>query len=92
MLLTLNRLLIMLVVILFVCQAQAVANQDEEYLATLARSVTIYRDTYGVPHVFGRTDEALRKTSFARLVARLSCPAKELSKRIDRPTHWRSRG
>jgi acyl-homoserine lactone acylase PvdQ len=24
--------------------------------ATLARSVTIYRDTYGVPHVFGRTD------------------------------------
>lgn len=24
--------------------------------ARLARSVTIYRDTYGVPHVFGRTD------------------------------------
>ncbi len=24
--------------------------------AVLARSVTIYRDTYGVPHVFGRTD------------------------------------
>jgi acyl-homoserine-lactone acylase len=24
--------------------------------ATLARTVTIYRDTYGVPHVFGRTD------------------------------------
>lgn len=24
--------------------------------AKLARSVTIYRDTYGVPHVFGRTD------------------------------------
>ena len=23
---------------------------------TLARTVTIYRDTYGVPHVFGRTD------------------------------------
>src|ERR1051325_4024478 len=23
---------------------------------SLARNVTIYRDTYGVPHVFGRTD------------------------------------
>jgi acyl-homoserine lactone acylase PvdQ len=22
----------------------------------LAKNVTIYRDTYGVPHVFGRTD------------------------------------
>ena len=26
--------------------------------ARLASQVTIYRDTYGVPHVFGRTDEA----------------------------------
>src|SRR6476620_7624036 len=25
-------------------------------LERLARTVTIYRDTYGVPHVFGRTD------------------------------------
>jgi acyl-homoserine lactone acylase PvdQ len=25
---------------------------------TLARSVTIYRDTYGVPHVYGPTDAA----------------------------------
>src|SRR5574338_1011924 len=24
----------------------------------LARSVTIYRDSYGIPHVFGRTDAA----------------------------------
>lgn len=24
-----------------------------------ARSVTIYRDTYGVPHIFGRTDESV---------------------------------
>ena len=28
----------------------------QESPAKLARSVTIYRDTYGVPHVFGRTD------------------------------------
>lgn len=26
--------------------------------ADLARQVTIYRDTYGVPHVFGKTDAA----------------------------------
>ena len=25
----------------------------------LARSVTIYRDTFGVPHVYGRTDESV---------------------------------
>ena len=58
MLLTLNRLLITIFVVLFVCQFPVVANQDEEALARLARSVTIYRDTYGVPHVFGRTDES----------------------------------
>ena len=58
MLLTRNRLLITLLGILFVCVSNAVANQDEESLARLARSVTIYRDTYGVPHVFGRTDES----------------------------------
>lgn len=34
---------------LFFCHAHAVANP-------LARTVTIYRDIYGVPHVFGRTD------------------------------------
>jgi acyl-homoserine lactone acylase PvdQ len=28
----------------------------KETAAQLASSVTIYRDTYGVPHVFGRTD------------------------------------
>ena len=34
---------------MLLCHAHAVANP-------LARTVTIYRDTYGVPHVFGRTD------------------------------------
>ncbi|HEX5886561.1 MAG TPA: penicillin acylase family protein [Pyrinomonadaceae bacterium] len=29
---------------------------SDDSLTKLARSVTIYRDTYGVPHVFGRTD------------------------------------
>jgi acyl-homoserine-lactone acylase len=58
MLLTLNRLLVTIFVVLFVCEFHVVANQDEEALARLARSVTIYRDTYGVPHVFGRTDES----------------------------------
>ena len=40
--------MIMLVAFFF-CHAHAFANP-------LARNVTIYRDTYGVPHVFGRTD------------------------------------
>lgn len=34
--------------------AQSLPEADAS--AKLARSVTIYRDTYGVPHVFGRTD------------------------------------
>jgi len=32
------------------------ANKVSNSLENLARQVTIYRDTYGVPHVFGRTD------------------------------------
>ena len=43
-----SGLLLTILVALF-CSAQALANP-------LARNVTIYRDTYGVPHVFGRTD------------------------------------
>jgi hypothetical protein len=31
-------------------------NKISNSLENLARAVTIYRDTYGVPHVFGRTD------------------------------------
>src|SRR5215472_6942043 len=38
---------------LVVAQAQDRSNNSPEQLA---RTVTIYRDTYGVPHVFGRTD------------------------------------
>jgi acyl-homoserine-lactone acylase len=45
-----HSLLAILLVLCF-CHSHAVANSEE-----LARSVTIYRDTYGVPHVFGRTD------------------------------------
>src|SRR6185503_19879874 len=41
--------LLTIVIVLFMFEAQAVAKQ-------LAGTVTIYRDTYGVPHVFGRTD------------------------------------
>ena len=42
-------LVLTIFVALFCCQIWANANP-------LARNVTIYRDTYGVPHVFGRTD------------------------------------
>ena len=53
------RMLKLLLIILFVVtcasplvtHAQKSSNQEQ-----LARTVTIYRDTYGVPHVFGRTD------------------------------------
>jgi acyl-homoserine-lactone acylase len=41
-------------------QANAVAQKESaksgDSLSKLAGDVTIYRDTYGVPHVFGRTD------------------------------------
>src|SRR5215204_5768858 len=49
----LNSMLFTMLVILFFCHTHAVANDSP---AELARNVTIYRDTYGVPHVFGRTD------------------------------------
>jgi penicillin amidase len=42
---------LIILVALFVFHATVVANPEK-----LARAVTIYRDTYGVPHVFGRTD------------------------------------
>ena len=41
--------LILIILAASLCHAQATANP-------LARDVTIYRDTYGVPHVFGKTD------------------------------------
>lgn len=41
--------LILTILLALLCHAQATANP-------LARDVTIYRDTYGVPHVFGKTD------------------------------------
>src|SRR5688572_7224530 len=44
-------LLFTLLVTLFFCHVNTVANPQK-----LARDVTIYRDVYGVPHVFGRTD------------------------------------
>lgn len=39
------------ILLALLCQVQATANP-------LAKDVTIYRDIYGVPHVFGRTDAA----------------------------------
>src|SRR6185369_12774885 len=45
------RTLILIILAALLCNVQAMANP-------LANDVTIYRDTYGVPHVFGRTDAA----------------------------------
>ena len=49
--------LLLVALLLFHTEArpQTVSNTDQSP-ADLARTVTIYRDTYGVPHVFGRTD------------------------------------
>lgn len=45
--------------LLMICVSVATAEQDRTInTARLAKQVTIYRDTYGVPHVFGRTDAA----------------------------------
>jgi penicillin amidase len=65
-----SRGLSILLLVLSLCGAQLVANAQTKSskitplkgerlsnsLESLARKVTIYRDTYGVPHVFGRTD------------------------------------
>src|SRR6185369_2600039 len=50
--------LIRIIVVLFFFPAMTVANSQtaNNPLAKLASTVTIYRDKYGVPHVFGRTD------------------------------------
>jgi len=45
------REVILTILLTLLCHVQATANP-------LAKDVTIYRDTYGVPHVFGRTDAA----------------------------------
>src|SRR5918911_1034 len=51
-----NRSVVILVA-LFLCHAHATAqNTSDDSMTKLASTVTIYRDTYGVPHVFGRTD------------------------------------
>jgi acyl-homoserine-lactone acylase len=44
-----RHLVLAIVAALLLCHTPAVANP-------LVRNVTIYRDVYGVPHVFGRTD------------------------------------
>ena len=51
--------LVILVAALFFCQADVFTqpqNRSANAGDSLARNVTIYRDTYGVPHVFGKTD------------------------------------
>jgi acyl-homoserine lactone acylase PvdQ len=51
------RLILGLAVVTLLCLSHAAAKQQGGSRDdSLARDVTIYRDTYGVPHVFGRTD------------------------------------
>src|SRR6185503_2365766 len=46
------RVMVFVLASLFVTTVQAAGARVER----LARSVTIYRDTYGVPHIYGPTD------------------------------------
>jgi penicillin amidase len=50
-----HRFLLSILVVLFFCEMVDAQTPNVSH-TKLARSVTIYRDTYGVPHVFGRTD------------------------------------
>ena len=47
-----RNLLLLAILLMFLSPLLASAQDPQR----LARTVTIYRDTYGVPHVFGRTD------------------------------------
>src|SRR5690349_12856249 len=47
-----SKLGLLVMALLCLSPASAKSLSDD----SLARDVTIYRDTYGVPHVFGRTD------------------------------------
>ncbi len=49
------RFLLFICVMLFFYESGAAQVKNSSHVR-LARTVTIYRDTYGVPHVFGRTD------------------------------------
>ena len=49
-------LISIVIVVLFFSSAHSVAVAQNTSPEKLARTVTIYRDKYGVPHVFGRTD------------------------------------
>ncbi len=53
---TLLTMLLLLLSCAPALRAQSVVEQETE---RLARTVTIYRDSYGVPHIYGRTDAAV---------------------------------
>lgn len=48
-----------LIVLVMAVAALSAAGAGETSGAKLARSVTIYRDTYGVPHIYGSTDASV---------------------------------
>ena len=55
-----KKSLLIILLLLGPCAAQThVQTVAAQKVARLARDVTIYRDTYGVPHIYGRTDAAV---------------------------------
>jgi hypothetical protein len=53
-----NRFAILIALLIFSLVPPALAQAPGPADARMARSVTLYRDTYGVPHIFGPTDAA----------------------------------
>ncbi len=53
-----NRHTVLVVLLILSLAPAAFAQTPDPAAARMARSVTIYRDTYGVPHIFGPTDAA----------------------------------
>ena len=51
--------LCLLVVALFFARSAVSAQSPNQKSETLAEQVTIHRDTFGVPHIFGKTDAAV---------------------------------
>src|SRR5205814_3283640 len=51
-----KKLVLILAVVCASCTGQAAADKNAASLETQAQRVTIIRDTWGIPHVYGKTD------------------------------------
>ena len=56
--LSLRQLQVLVPLVILIISLQSIKADSDLSAEKMAREVTIYRDTYGVPHVFGKTDAA----------------------------------